>query len=231
MVNGTTKLYITKNGNAGEVIFTTTSTNGKTVGRHSTTIFGVTCKGYLTVQLGSTTYDWRGADDATKLYAAGSFNDTIVLLPKAARTALGSTPSRRSYATGGRAPRCNNAPAQVIAALKASARGNDPNGCGPANGIGKYIPNWNFKGCCDNHDNCYDDCSQTFETCNDVFHGCMRGKCDDVWDSWEFWVRLKLQTYFGQSHINKGALQKIAVSGLRRHGRFLCLHGRDRCWR
>jgi hypothetical protein len=117
--------------------------------------------------------------------------DTIVLLPKAlAEAKLG----RRPYATQDSVPRCRsdhtsiNYPAEVVAQLKRWARGNNPNGCGPNNGM-DFVPDWSFGRCCDTHDNCYDDCGKTFGQCNADFYYCMHGKCGELNSIWTFWLR------------------------------------------
>ncbi|KAK3934181.1 hypothetical protein QBC46DRAFT_462771 [Diplogelasinospora grovesii] len=188
MVNGTTKQYIALKGTAGEVVFASSSTNGKVVGRLITTLFSATCKGFLTAQQGTTTYVWKGTADGTLMTAGTSANDTIVLLPKAGFSMPGAKAvSRRGKAEQGDAPRCKNAPQDVIAVLRKGARGNNPNGCGPANGV-DVVPDWNFGRCCDAHDNCYDDCGAAFEECNNSFHDCMHGKCWDVLNGWTWWL-------------------------------------------
>jgi hypothetical protein len=190
------KLYIAMKGTAGEVVFTAASTNGAVKGRLLTTMFGVTCKGYLIAQQGDIVYNWKALDDSTgtKLTTAASAqqaNDTIVLLPKDVAAAH---LKRRSYATMDELPRCEsdyktiNYPVEVIAQLKRGARGNNPNGCGPNNGI-DWVPDWSFGRCCDAHDNCYDDCGKTYGGCNSDFYNCMHGKCGELTDIWNFWLR------------------------------------------
>ncbi|KAH6866202.1 hypothetical protein B0T10DRAFT_554126 [Thelonectria olida] len=188
LVDGDAKLYVAVKASSGEVVFTTASTEGSVRDSLITTIARVSCKGYVSIEVDGTSYTWKGTDDGTEL-TVGTGYDTIVVLPKAARTPLDTiTNNRRSYAAAGKAPRCPNAPSEVVAHLKSGARGNNPNGCGPANGV-DLVPDWNFGRCCDAHDNCYDDCGQTFEACNNNFHTCMHGKCDDVHHSiWTFWL-------------------------------------------
>ncbi|OIW25577.1 hypothetical protein CONLIGDRAFT_684123 [Coniochaeta ligniaria NRRL 30616] len=189
------KLYIAMRGTAGEVIFTDASTNGAVKGRLLTTMFGVTCKGYLIAKQGDIIYNWKALDDSTgtKLTTAASAqqaNDTIVLLPKAV---MDAKLERRSYATQDPPPRCLSNetihyPVEVIAQLKRGARGNNPNGCGPNNGM-DWVPDWSFGRCCDAHDNCYDDCGQAYGQCNLNFYNCMHGKCGELTDIWNFWLR------------------------------------------
>ncbi|KAF7552337.1 hypothetical protein G7Z17_g4405 [Cylindrodendrum hubeiense] len=182
LVDGNTKLYIAKKADSGEVVFTTQSTHGSVQNNLITTIFSVSCGGEMEIVVDNTSYKWRSTDDGSELIVAdGTNHGTIVLLPKDAFTPLETVPAptpkmRRTYAAEGSAPRCPNRPADIIATLKSGARGNNPNGCGSDNGIGSYVPDWNYGTCCDGHDNCYDECSETFETCNDVFLTCMRGK-------------------------------------------------------
>lgn len=67
---------------------------------------------------------------------------------------------------------------------------------GQANGI-DFVPDWNFGGCCDNHDTCYDDCRDgLFESCND-FHGCMRNAREEYDHWWEFYVILRVNALSG----------------------------------
>jgi len=196
LVDGDKTLYIAMKGTAGEVIFTDASTNGVVKARLLTTMFGVTCKGYLIAKQGDTVYNWKALDDSTGTKLTTAVNgqqatDTIVLLAKdEADVQL----KRRSYATQDPLPRCEsdrttiNYPVEVIAQLKRGARGNNPNGCGPNNGI-DWVPDWSFGRCCDAHDNCYDDCGKTFGQCNGDFYSCMHGKCAELDDIWNFWLR------------------------------------------
>ncbi|KAM5343023.1 hypothetical protein ACJ41O_013989 [Fusarium nematophilum] len=156
LTGSTTKLYVTKKANSAGVVFTESSTGGQVADGLVTTIFSVSCKGYMTARHASVDYIWRDTEEGTK-----------------EGTEL--------------APRCLNYPQQVEAFLKDNARPSNSNGCGPANGVDR-VPDWKFGSCCDGHDNCFDDCGETFERCNDVFHGCMKGKCYEVLNSWLFWL-------------------------------------------
>lgn len=49
-----------------------------------------------------------------------------------------------------------------------------PNGCGTNK---FHAPDFAFKECCDNHDNCFDDCSTGFSECNGAFLSCMKQSC------------------------------------------------------
>lgn len=173
------------------MVFTTSSTKGAVVGRLITTLFSLTCNGHLTVQQGSTSYIWKGTDAGTLMTVGTSDSTGIVALPKDGMTKPGAQAAkamvRRGKAQQGDAPRCKNSPNDVLAVLKANPRPNNPNGCGPANGI-DAVPDWNFGRCCDAHDNCYDDCNATFEQCNDSFHECMHGKCWDILNGWTWWL-------------------------------------------
>ncbi|KAM5365170.1 hypothetical protein ACJZ2D_011157 [Fusarium nematophilum] len=188
MVGGGSKPYIAINVNTGEVVSTSSSTQGAQ--GFVTTVFGVSCKGYMTVQHENQEFVWKGAsnDEETIVAPGGPSMQGIVALPNSARTQPSeAADKRRSYATEGRAPLCPNAPHYVISYLKAGARGNNPNGCGPANGI-DVVPDWNFGRCCDEHDNCFDNCGVSFEHCNSAFHSCMRGKCWDAISWWFPWL-------------------------------------------
>lgn len=133
------KLYIAMKGTAGEVVFTAASTNGAVKGRLLTTMFGVTCKGYLIAQQGDIVYNWKALDDSTgtKLTTAASAqqaNDTIVLLPKDVAAAH---LKRRSYATMDELPRCEsdyktiNYPVEVIASSNGAPEATTLTDAGP----------------------------------------------------------------------------------------------------
>jgi hypothetical protein len=184
------------------MVFVEQSIGAVAVGGKVTTIFGVTCKGYLTVQKGTTTYVWKATEDGnTKAEPGEPSKNGIVLLPAEGRTpdpdgVPAPTPTavrRRGYygmGQEGGAPRCPNTPREVWPRIRAGARGENPNGCGPANGI-DLVPDWNFGGCCNNHDNCFDNCNdKTFERCNVEFQWCMHDACRRDYSSWyNSWVR------------------------------------------
>lgn len=205
----------------GSIIFTDSSTrgfvqpNGQTV---ITTVFGVSCKGYMTVSDGTTEYIWKASADGYTSATPGTRVDSdpgILLLPTAA---LGgdSTAQKRSIGqkraaprcadyngkfTTGAQPRCPNYPSKILSNVRSGVRGPQSNGCGPANGF-DFVPDWTFTQCCNRHDLCFDDpeCG-LFETCNRDFHSCMRGDgCawTDHW--WSWWARstcLGLADFYG----------------------------------
>lgn len=190
---GPTPQYVAKASNGG-VVLTTSSTgpNAKTVRGQSivTSIFGVDCKGRISVKQGTTQYTWDvTADGTSTAFTSGvsSSNKTMVtytmqMKAKAARN------RRRSIWTEGSAPRCPNTPNGLHAAVFPGARGLNPNGCGPANGI-DFVPDFSFGSCCDGHDNCFDNCNAgTFEGCNNAFHDCMRGTGCDYLDHWYSYI-------------------------------------------
>ncbi|KAH6982682.1 hypothetical protein EDB80DRAFT_864055 [Ilyonectria destructans] len=191
LMDGDTKRYIAKKADSGEVVFATESTQGTVQNGIITTVFSVSCTGYLEIIADGVTYTWTTTKNGAELVVADETTvGTVVTLPRDARTPINTskTASKRSrtYAQMGAVPRCPNTPDDVIATLKSGARGNNPNGCG---GKTDVVPDWNFGRCCDGHDNCYDDCSKTFETCNDVFLTCMHGKCRELLDSfWTSWL-------------------------------------------
>ncbi len=205
------KQYIAM-GTNGDMSFTGGSTNGVVKNRLITTVFGVDCKGHLTVTQGTTTYLWVGTDsgsNASPLGAGAANNTGILLLPQALRNPIASTPSRklmaRTYAENGLDPRCPGWPSNVVAVVKHGARAPASNGCG-SGATADIIPNWNFGSCCDQHDLRYDDCSRQWESCNGDFHSCMNSKCWDVADSWTFWLA---PACFGMADFYAGVVSSL----------------------
>lgn len=186
---GGTPQYIAKAANGNMVLTSaSTGTSPKTVNGQSiiTSIFNVDCKGRINVKQGATQYTWDTNTDgtaATFVTGAPTNNRTMVtysmqMKAKAARN------RRRSIWTEGKAPRCPSTPANLHAAVFPGARGLNPNGCGPANGV-DFVPDFSFGSCCDGHDNCFDDCNGgSFEGCNNQFHDCMRGQGCDYLNHW-----------------------------------------------
>lgn len=200
--NSSGSFYVALQPDTGNMTFLTSSTNGAEVQGRSTTVFGVSCKGFLTVVYGSTSYIWTATNSSTVATPGTPDNDGMYLLDANLRTPLNTSPTsgtrrRRgaNYAEYGEAPRCPNYPTNVLSVVRSNARGLNPNGCGPANGVeSKLIPDLNFGSCCDAHDNCFDNCPTTYlESCNQDFLGCMIGKCGDLARSWwQFWVSPRL---------------------------------------
>lgn len=206
------KQYIAM-GTNGDMQFTSGSTNGVVRNRLITTVFGVDCKGFLTVAQGKTSYTWVGTDSGSTANP-GASNNGMVLLPKAMKNPIPARPSSRSpkqqekrtWAEDGLDPRCWGAPSNVIAAVKPGARPQQANGCG-SGATASFIPNWNFGDCCNAHDFCYDDCGRTWEGCNFDFLGCMYSKCWDVADSWTFWLA---PACFGMADLYAGVVSSVA---------------------
>ncbi len=190
-ISGASKRYIAVDAN-GEMSFSATS--GPT-----TTVFGVTCDGYVTVTVGGAIRSWK-ATEAGKTVLEGHGEpsaDGIRLLPTdavpvnpnsvEAATQAASRLRRRAWdgmGQDGYAPRCPNTPRTVWPRVRSGARGLNPNGCGPANGF-DFVPDWNFGGCCNDHDNCFDDCdNKTFERCNLDFLWCMGAACVRDYSRW-----------------------------------------------
>lgn len=190
-MDGDTKRYIAKKADSGEVVFTTESTQGTVQNGIITTVFSVSCTGYLKAIADGVHYTWTTTKNGAELVVTDETTaGTVVTLPRDARTPISTSKTTskrgRTYAQSGGVPRCPNTPDDVIATLKSGARGNNPNGCGSKTDV---VPDWNFGRCCDGHDNCFDDCGKTFETCNEVFLNCMHGKCRELLDSfWTSWV-------------------------------------------
>ena len=185
---GNTPQYIAKT-STGALVLTGSST-GTTVTRRNgqsiiTSIFGVDCKGRITVTQAGQSYVW-GINGATTSFTAGSSNKTMVVYSLQRKATMRKV--RKSIYTEGAAPRCPNSPADLSAKVFPGARGLAPNGCGAANGF-DFVPDFSFGSCCDGHDNCYDNCeSGTFEGCNDAFRQCMRTTGCDYLDHWYSYV-------------------------------------------
>ncbi|KAH7304251.1 hypothetical protein B0I35DRAFT_516863 [Stachybotrys elegans] len=188
LINGESKLYIALEDD-GEMVFVSGSTGPTKTDGHITTIFGVTCKGRLTVHVGDNEYLWKGSGNSTIAQLGEVDNTAIAILPKDAE----SQPEKRGYdgmGQSGGAPRCPATPWNVWPRVRAGARGYNPNGCGPANGI-DLVPDFSWSGCCNEHDNCFDNCDdKTFEGCNSEFHGCMHNRCRADYNRWwNAWLR------------------------------------------
>ncbi|OTA95534.1 hypothetical protein M434DRAFT_379786 [Hypoxylon sp. CO27-5] len=194
VLSGKTLQYVAKTSQGG-LVLTTSSTGTTPVRRNGqtivTSIFGVDCKGRLTVTQNGSPYTWDiSADGTTTTFTAGkaASNRTMVAYSLQKKAATKRKFRKRNMYTTGQAPRCPNSPPDLVAKVFPGARGLNPNGCGPANGI-DFVPDFSFGSCCNGHDNCYDNCEQgTFESCNDDFHSCMRGSGCAYLDHWYSYV-------------------------------------------
>jgi len=197
-VSGDAKRYIAVAAN-GEMSFVAASTGAAGTNGQATTVFGVTCDGYMTVTTGGATKNWRATEAGkTTLEGAGEPSkdgirllpaDAVPVNPNSVEAANQSAARLRRRAWDGMgqdgyAPRCPNTPRWVWPRVRNGVRGYNPNGCGPANGF-DFVPDWNFGGCCNDHDNCFDDCdNKTFERCNLDFLGCMAAACVRDYSRW-----------------------------------------------
>ena len=149
-------MYIAKTPQ-GQVMLTTSSTGASYVRRNgvqmATTIFGLDCKGRISVTQGGQKFTWDVSGSSTTMTAGiASSNKTMLVAPLDKRSP--QRLARRNKYTEGYAPRCPNSPPNLVAKVFPGARGLNPNGCGPANGI-DFVPDFNFGKCCDAHDNWY----------------------------------------------------------------------------
>ena len=200
-------LYVALDVNTGAISLVSSSTNGVAQDGKCTTVFGVSCRGSLLLQYGSTTYVWTIVDSTTVAAPGTPATDntadtlnTMLLLPVRVRTPVdlsitASTPTKKRRSPGttqwkrdmsqyGAAKRCPNFNSQMVAVSNGRV-GSAPNGCGPDGAwYSVLIPNLNFGSCCNAHDVCYDSCPQYFEKCNNDFLGCMINSCNDWFDHW-----------------------------------------------
>ncbi|KAK3307278.1 uncharacterized protein B0T15DRAFT_484445 [Chaetomium strumarium] len=201
-------LYVALDVATGDVSLVPSSIKGKLQDGKCTTVFGVSCKGSLVVEYGSTSYVWTAANSST-IAAPGippanmtSPLNTMVILPTRLQTPLDHQSAsrrakvrralaRRDHAQDGSAPRCPNFPYGSVTAVSNGHSPSPPNGCGPDGAwYTALIPNLDFGGCCNNHDTCYDRCSEWFGGCNGVFHSCMRDQCANKYNHWyNSWLR------------------------------------------
>lgn len=191
---GSTPQYLAKTSQGG-LTLTSSSTGATQVRRNGqniiTSIFGVDCKGRITVTQASTSYVWDISGETTRFTAGTSEKRMVAYSLKRAATIDRSRVSRRNPWNEGQAPRCPASPPDLMARVFPGARGLAPNGCGAANGF-DFVPDFSFGSCCDDHDNCYDDCTGgTWESCNRAFGRCMRTRGCDYLNNWySFVVRL-----------------------------------------
>ncbi|KAK4128713.1 hypothetical protein N657DRAFT_696066 [Parathielavia appendiculata] len=148
----------------------------------TTTIFSVNCRGYLTIRSAGASYTWRVTHTGFTAVTPGETEDGIAVL----RPSL----SKPIEATGSGEPelaRMRRLIRPVFAQPRPGRQPENPNGCGSNNGMGGFMPDFNWGHCCDLHDNCYHDCSESFQICNNDFLGCMYNQCraDVTW--WNWW--------------------------------------------
>ncbi len=200
-------LYVALDVDTGAISLVSSSTYGVAQDGKCTTVFGVSCKGSLLLEYGSTTYVWTITDSTTVATPGTPATDntadtlnTMLLLPVRVRTPVdlsvtaststkkrrssGTTPWKRDMSQYGVAQRCPGFDSQMVAVSNGRA-GSAPNGCGPDGAwYSALVPNLNFGGCCNTHDECYDSCPQYFEKCNNDFLWCMANSCNVWFDHW-----------------------------------------------
>lgn len=162
----------------GALVLTSSSTGTTAIRRNGQTtmpsIFGVDCKGRVTVSQADTPYTWD-ISGTTTTFTSGT-RDRSMVTYSLSRSTPNSRTARRSRYTESAQPRCPDTPPDLVAKAFPSARPLNPNGCGASQGF-DFVPDFSFGSCCDGHDNCFDNCeSGTFEGCNNQFHDCMRGQ-------------------------------------------------------
>ncbi|KAK4188071.1 hypothetical protein QBC35DRAFT_497327 [Podospora australis] len=192
-VDGTQKLYFSVSAD-GAITFAEASSE-------STTVFTVDCNANLVITLNRVKHDFL-ANEFGRTYAApqgpdGPSENTIRYLrpsdvPENPNSLAVATRmiKKRSYdgmGQSGWAPRCEGTARNVWPRVKSGARDPDPNGCGSRK---DKVPDLNFRGCCNEHDNCFDDCGKTFERCNLEFGACMVRACVNDYSRWyNFWLQ------------------------------------------
>jgi hypothetical protein len=163
----------------------------------TTTIFAVNCRGHLTIHKAGASYTWRVTDTGFTAVTPGETENGIAVLrpdlSKAIETAGSGDPElarmrRLIRREDGWIPRCPFRGSNVFAQPRPNRRPENPNGCGSNNGMGSFVPDFNWGHCCNVHDNCYDDCTKSFQGCNTDFLGCMYDQCraDVKW--WNWWA-------------------------------------------
>lgn len=188
---GSTPQYLAKTAQGG-LVLTGSSTGATQVRRNNqniiTSIFGVDCKGRITVTQSGTSYVWDVSGATTKFTTGTAEKRMVTYSLRRAATVDRSRTKRRSIYTEGAAPRCPNSPPNLVAKVFPKARGLAPNGCGAANGF-DFVPDFSFGSCCDDHDNCFDNCEKgSFESCNKDFGRCMRTRGCDYLNHWYSYV-------------------------------------------
>ncbi|KAI1386122.1 uncharacterized protein F4822DRAFT_444629 [Hypoxylon trugodes] len=188
VLTGATPQYVAKTAE-GAVVLTDASTGTTPVNRNGqdiiTSIFGVDCKGRITVTQDGSRYTWDvSAGGGSTAFTAGldASNRSMVAYPLKMRPKNRGS-SRRSQYTEGAAPRCPNNPPGLVSRVFPGARPLEPNGCGTPSTI-HLIPDLTFGDCCNDHDNCYDNCEDSWESCNNKFHKCMRGPGCEYFNHW-----------------------------------------------
>lgn len=194
------KVYVALDVSSGNVLVTSSSSNGQTSysdgAGHSlvTTIFTFSCTGFISIADAGTTYTWETNSSNNTVMVAGTpdTSSAILLLPSTAASSSSvsssnSTLSRRNDPyTEGAIGRCPNNPANLISRPFPNARTMQYNGCGSGS-TAEWIPQFNFGQCCDMHDYCYDNCQGGqvelcnnqycapgyWEGCNSAFKDCM----------------------------------------------------------
>ncbi|KJX93408.1 hypothetical protein TI39_contig4321g00009 [Zymoseptoria brevis] len=190
-----TPKYVARAAN-GDVVLTDSSTGaaGQIVNERKlyTTIFGVSCQGFLSITQDGQPYTATTDKVKTTIVAGSDGGKSMMTLPVAPIPS--SRRRRRSLWNEGSAPRCPKNPDYLTGQVRVQyppVREPASNGCGGA-ASAAFVPNFSFGGCCSRHDLCYDDCKHgNFENCNNEFHSCMRGQgCESLnhWYTWAFYL-------------------------------------------
>ncbi|KAK4105554.1 hypothetical protein N658DRAFT_556011 [Parathielavia hyrcaniae] len=147
--------------------------------------------------LAGASYTWRVTDTGFTAVTPGETEDGIAVLRPDLSKAIQPSGSgelelarRRQLIRreNGYIPRCPFRGSDIFAHARPGRRPENPNGCGADNGMGSFVPNFNWGHCCDAHDNCYDDCSRSFQGCNNDFLGCMYDQCQADVRWWNWWL-------------------------------------------
>ncbi|PIA94268.1 hypothetical protein CB0940_08218 [Cercospora beticola] len=167
---GSTPQYLAKT-SQGTLVLTPSSTGPTEQRRNNqniiTSIFGLDCKGRITVKQGSTSYIWEIINGNVRFTPGTSERKMSTYPLKRAAAAKKARKVRRNKYTEGVFPRCPNSPPALV------ARGFD------------WVPDFSFGSCCDGHDICFDNCEEgTFEQCNRDFGDCMRSQGCAHLDHW-----------------------------------------------
>ncbi len=171
-------LYVALDVDSGAISLVSSSTGGTAQDGKCTSVFGVSCRGSLLLQYGSTTYVWTTTDDSTIAAPGTPATDsttedlnTMLMLPARIRTPVdttststttkrrrssgttpGTTPWKRDHSQWGVAQRCPGFNSKMIAVSNGRS-GSAPNGCGPDGAwYSVLVPNLDFGGCCNTHD-------------------------------------------------------------------------------
>lgn len=139
---GSTPQYLAKT-SQGALVLTSSSTGATQIRRNGqniiTSIFGVDCKGRLTVTQAGVSYIWDITGESTRFTAGTSVKGMVTRSLKRAATIDRSRKRRRNQWNEGQAPRCPADPPNLVAKVAPNARKPAVNGCGAAKGF-DFVP-------------------------------------------------------------------------------------------